>query len=352
MKVLFKDLRRGIVKLLVESLDDLWYLSQIVQERDLVESKTTRKVKGKEEGMDAERRTVTLEIKVEKLDFKSDSNVLKVLGIVSHGPEDVVSLGTHHSFNIGVDDVISVRKERWLDSDLSRLKDAVDSSLRPKVLIAVIDEGEASFGLVRASRIEHSGFSSAVGGKFDLNLREKRKTEFYNQVLEHLQNTALRESVHSIIVAGAGFEKEHFMAFLSEKNPELAKKTVLEHIGSHGVNGVNEVLKRPVLKKVLEDINSALDVNLVNKLLEHIGKDDGFSAYGMQEIRNAITFGAVEILLISDKTFVEQRKTLEELMNSVRNSRGRVHIVNQDSEAGRQLKALGGIAGILRFRVK
>jgi protein pelota len=352
MRFLFKDFRRGVVKLLVESLDDLWYLSQVVAEGDFVESKTTRKVKGREEGMDAERRTVTLEIRVEKVEFKSDSNTLKLLGEISNGPSDVVQVGSHHSFNVGLEDVVSVRKERWFESDLARLKEAVDSSLKPRVLIAVIDEGEASFGLVRASRIDRFDLTSAVGGKFEFSQREKKKADFYAKTLEFIQNLVSKEDVKSVIVAGAGFEKESFLSYVSEKSKELAGKMVLEHTGSHGPNAVNEVLKRPVLKKVLEDMSSALDVNLVNRLLEHIGRDDGLAVYGFSEIEGAVNLNAVELLLVLDSSFMNQRERLEVLMQAVKHSKGTVHIVNHEGEAGQQLKALGGLAGVLRFKIR
>ena len=45
MKLLSKDLRKGYVKLTVENLDDLWYLSQIVDTGDLVKGVTFRKIK-------------------------------------------------------------------------------------------------------------------------------------------------------------------------------------------------------------------------------------------------------------------------------------------------------------------
>jgi protein pelota len=86
--------------------------------------------------------------------------------------------------------------------------------------------------------------------------------------------------------------------------------------------------------------------------LEHIGREDGLAAYGAKEVESAVNIGAVETLLISDKKLVEERNTIENLMHTVKNTKGVFHIVNQDSEAGQQLKSLGGIAGILRFKIK
>ena len=45
MKVIFQDLKKGEIKVLVQSLDDLWYLAQIIEVEDLVSGITFRKVK-------------------------------------------------------------------------------------------------------------------------------------------------------------------------------------------------------------------------------------------------------------------------------------------------------------------
>ena len=48
MKILKSDLKHGKVVVGVQSLDDLWHLSQIIDKGDLVSSKTTRKIKATE----------------------------------------------------------------------------------------------------------------------------------------------------------------------------------------------------------------------------------------------------------------------------------------------------------------
>ena len=45
MKILEKDLKRGSIKLRVDNLDDLYWLSSIIEPGDLVTMRTTRRVK-------------------------------------------------------------------------------------------------------------------------------------------------------------------------------------------------------------------------------------------------------------------------------------------------------------------
>ena len=49
MKLIHTDLKKGLVKIKVENLDDLWYLNQIIEKNDFIKGKTLRKIKiGKE----------------------------------------------------------------------------------------------------------------------------------------------------------------------------------------------------------------------------------------------------------------------------------------------------------------
>jgi len=138
---------------------------------------------------------------------------------------------------------------------------------------------------------------------------------------------------------------------LSEKNPEFAKKCIVEHIGSHGRNGIYEVLKRGTFKNITEKLNAAREVLLIEKLLEHIGKDTGLGVYSLVDCDAAVNLNAVETLLVNDDLFLKEREKIELMMNSVKNSKGYVHILNHENEAGQQLESLGGIAAILRFRI-
>lgn len=355
MKIFQRDFRHGFVKVEVENLDDLWYLSNIVRSGDLVRGVTVRKVKGKDDmvrSSGSERKTVSLTIRVEKVEFKSDTSTLRIHGTVTEGPEDVVSVGSYHTFNVEDGTVLSITKEAWFESDVRFLDEAKKSFLRPKILIAIVDEGEVNLALLRDTRIDYYDLSKAIGGKYDTRGRKERKDEFYREVAEFISQTFLKESASSLIIAGAGFEKEYFHRFLAEKYSELAQKSAVEHIGSHGRNGVLEVIKKPALRKMAEEVNTARDLNLVNALLEHVGRDTGLGVYGLEEVRRAADSGAVETLLLADNMFLEKRSELDGLMRDVQNTRGMVHIVNHENEAGVQLNSLGGVAALLRYRLQ
>ena len=354
MKIIHRNLRAGEVKVAVESLDDLWYLSNIIRPGDLVKAKTERRLKGKddmERSGKSERITITIVIRVEKGEFKLENDTYRINGTIVEGPEDLVSIGTHHTISVEKETVLTIIKNRWSDYEVGRLKEAEKSSLRPKLLIAVIDEGDAAVGLVRESKIEYFDLAKNIGGKYDTKGRQDRKAEFYSELSQLLDSVSKRENLSAIIVAGAGFEKENFLKYLAEKNKDLSRRCVVENIGSHGRAGISEVMKRAETKKIEEEVGSARDIRLMHQLLGEIGKESGLASYGLKDVENAAQSGAVELLLINDDLFMGKRNKVDEIMQSVKSSRGAVHIVNSESEAGKQLTSLGGIAGILRYKI-
>lgn len=354
MKIFYTDRKTGIVKLKVENLDDLWYLSSVLAEGDLVKTKTDRRIKAKEDMAreKSSRVKVTIGIRLEKVEFSSISDTLRITGVIEEGPEDLVPMGSHHTFNVVEGTTIKIQRESWSKLDLERLRDAEKASVRPKLLIAIIDEGEANFGLVRESKIQHYDLSELIGGKYETKGREKRKGEFYCEAEEFILNMGEREKISAIIIAGAGFEPENFFRFVQEKHPELKDRLVLEHIGSHGRNGINEVMKRDAVKKISRDISSARDVRLLDKLLAEIGRDTGLAVYGLDEVEQAANIGAVDTLLACDNLFLEHRERVEPMINAVESTNGGFHLFNHEEEAGKQLNSLGGIGAVLRFKVQ
>ncbi len=352
MKIVYRNLKQGIVKLRIENLDDLWYLSTVVKQGDRVKTKTERRIKSKSDVLREKsmRETVTLGIEIEEVNFSED--MLRISGKIKEGPEDLISLGTHHTFNVQEGSSLRVTKKRWLDTELEQLKEAERASLRPKILILVIEEGECALGLLQESKIKYYDISKAIGGKYaSVDERGKRKREFYQELGELILRTTERENISGVIISGPGFEPENFHKFFLEKNPDLKEKTFLEKISSSGRAGVKEVAKRPLMKKISKELGSAREIQLVNQLLREVGKDSGLGVYSLPDVKNAANLGAIENLLIGDDFFLKNREAVEGIIKGVRKRGGKFHFINHQGEAGQQLRSLGGIAAILRFKI-
>ena len=126
MKILFKDYKKGEVKVQVTSLDDIWFLSHIIDEGDYVKGKTFRKIKlGEGPDRDAKviKKPVTLKIEVEKVDFHKYSNSLRVSGKITEGTEDVPK-GPYHTFDVKEETIIKIIKPKWLIFQIEKLREA------------------------------------------------------------------------------------------------------------------------------------------------------------------------------------------------------------------------------------
>jgi len=242
MKILGKKLKYNTVTVRIENLDDLWYLNGIIKPDDLIKTKTERRIKTKEDAQrdKSTRKTITLTIRTGKTEFNPESGTLRILGGIAEGPEDIICIGTHHTFNLRQGDKLRITKKRWFPMDLDRLQDAEKASLRPKILVTVIDDGEVVFGLIRESGIKYFEHSKNIGGKQYKTKRKGKKKEFYGEVESFISNLVEKENISSIILAGAGFEKNNLYSFLKEKNPKLAKSTYVENTGSHGRSGLRK----------------------------------------------------------------------------------------------------------------
>ncbi|MFN3527491.1 MAG: mRNA surveillance protein pelota [Candidatus Altarchaeaceae archaeon] len=327
------------LKVKIESYDDLWWLSNLISEGDCIEGKTERRTTSNlGECEKSERKPVFIKLLVEKLNF--NGKILHVVGKILSASDDEIPLNSYHSFNIQIDDIIKIEKI-FDENSIEILKEIKECK---KNLIVVIDRGIANIAVLNDVNVEYYEISKNISGKLYESKREKEIIEFYEEVLNFLKKIY----VENIILAGPGFEKENFYNYLKEKDKEIARKIIIEDVGSEGINGIKEVISKG--KKILKDINFVKDQEFIEKLMYEISKD-GLYCYSLQDVINAVNYGAVEILLITNKFFSENRKELQEILKEVRNKGGKIHIIDSRNEAGQQLDSLGGIAGILRFKI-
>ncbi|AHL22380.1 mRNA surveillance protein pelota [Thermococcus nautili] len=357
MQILEEKPKEGIVKVKAETLDDLWHLYHVIDPGDIVYAKTLRKQAQRTDSLRAEKVEVIpvyLGVKAEKINFHKFANQVRVTGPIVYASREDVPLGKYHTITIEEGTVVTIQKPRWKEHHIERLKEAIEASKRAKVMIVVIDEGEADIALVREYGVEMvASIRRNLGGKRYNTDRESEEKRFFHDLAKTMAELMEREKIEKAIVAGPGFVKEDFHKFLRENYPELAKKVVIEDTSVTGRTGIYEVIKRGTVDRVYHENRVAKEVQLVEKVLENIARNTGLATYGLREVEEAVNYGAVETLLVLDELLKgDLREKVEELMDAVRYSRGEVVIVSSEHEGGEKLKALGGLAALLRFRVK
>ncbi|HUI39715.1 MAG TPA: mRNA surveillance protein pelota [Methanothrix sp.] len=344
MRVLKKNLRgsEGEITLLPESLDDLWHLQHLVDRGDLVFAQTQRKVaaisdKVRPETM--EKRAVRLGIRVEDIEFHMYSNWLRLHGVIKSG----IDIGSYHTLNIEVGSELSIVKYHWRPDQLQRIEEAVAEALRPKVVLALVEEGEATIGVLRQFGVQMAADLRAGSGKGG---GEDHRAQFLRDVAEAM-DLAAGESAQ-VILAGPGFAKEDLKKVIDSGYPDLAKRITMDDASSIGRSGFQEVLRRGAVKSVLESSRIAQEARLIEDLMREIATD-GRAAYGLKEVENAVNFGAVEHLLVLDE--LARRRGVDEIMKEVALARGKVVIFSSEFEPGERLRSLGGVAALLRFKI-
>ena len=351
MKILNSDLKKGEVTVKIENLDDLWYLDQIAEKNDFVKGKTLRKIKIGEETerkQSVVKEPVFLKIQVEKVEFSKSSNALRISGTVKEGPEDI-PLGSYHSFNVEENSIITLIKEKWMRFQLDKLEEAGKEAA--KILVCVHDREEAYFALMKKYGYELLlSLKGNVAKKADIKQTE---SNFYKEIIEQLTEYDKRYHISKIIVASPAFWKEDLMKELNDA--DLSKKIILATCSSVGENAINEVLKRPETENALKQDRIAKEYKYVEELLLHIAKND-LACYGLTETSKAADAGAIRTLLITDRFIQSSRvegkgEEIDHIMKTADNSKGDAVIVSSEHEAGKKLDGLGGIAGILRYKM-
>ena len=352
MKIVKQDKKEGIVTLVPETLDDLWHLSHIVEVKDSISSKTTRRIQDntgdKLRSDRGVKKTFTLRINVENISFHIFTGKLRLTGVITKGPEDLIPLGSHHTVEVKLNTPITIKKEKWANWALKRLNQAIDASKKLSAIIVLLEDDTATLGLIRQFGIEYYGpIKGSVSGKriIDKN-RGKAITQFYEKVIESINKF---QNIQNIVIAGPGFVKNDFHDYLKNKHKDLASKSIIESTGSGGRVGIHEVLKKGTVEKLTVENRVASEIAAINKLLSEIGKNSSKVAYGQKETIKAINLGAVKQLLLLDTTIASDN--MGALMDMVENMNGEVMVISSQHEGGEQLKGLGGMAAILRYEI-
>ncbi len=344
MRVLKKNLRgdEGEITLLPESLDDLWHLQYLIEPGDLVFALTHRKVQAatdKARPEKLERKPVRLGIQVKEIEFHIYSNWLRLHGVIRSG----MDVGAYHTLNIEVGTDLSIIKYHWRLDQYQRIEEAVAESQRPKVVLALVEEGEATIGVLRQFGVQTAAELRSGSGK---GAGEDSREQFFRSVADAMVQAAGDDA--QVILAGPGFAKEDLRKIINSAYPDLAKRITMDEASSIGRSGFQEVLRRGAVNTVLENSRIAMETKLIDDLFREVATN-GKAAYGPKEVETAMNYGAIDYLLVLDE--VARRRTLESLMQNVSNARGKVVIFSSEFEPGERLRSLGGVAALLRFRI-
>ena len=273
--------------------------------------------------------------------------------------------------------------------------------------LLIIERNEATIGLLKGKSIEMADYmTSGVQGKTRAGgqsahrferLREAADHEFRKRIGEHADRIFLdQENLMGIIVGGPGHTKNKFLegGFLHH---ELQRKVIgIVDISYNGEYGLRELVDRA--KDTLQDLELTQERALVQHFLKQLVNDEPVT-YGEKEVRYALQIGAVDTALLSEdldlyritlvcevcnykeeKTLKEEKlhelkenlssmncpscgntrlkieeekELIEEFTELAEATGAEAELISTETEEGSQLmKAFGGIAALLRFKVE
>jgi len=266
--------------------------------------------------------------------------------------------------------------------------------------LLVLDWSESTLGILRGKRIEViKNLQSQVPSKHRMGGQSARRFErghdlavheWYKKIGDLMTEAFLsRPELKGIIIGGPGYSKEEF-AKGEYIHHELRKKILPTFLdtGYTDEYGLRELVEKA--RDILSGLDLMREKSLVQRLMEEIRKEDGgLAAYGEEQVRNALRLGAVDTLLISEGlrkvrlklkcqngdwegektvedtgelppcpkdggplTVLENRDLIEDFTKMADQTGTNVELISKDSEEGQLLlRAFGGIAAILRYRV-
>ena len=343
---------RERVTLVPETLDDLWHLTYIIEPGDRVAGDTTRRIQRNDEQLrdtGGEREHLWLELAVEEVEFAKFANRLRIAGTIEEcSRED--QLGLHHTLNVEETTEIEIEK-LWKADQNDRLEEAVEATDNPDVAIATVEEGEANVHTVAQYGTEERATITSTTGKGDY----ARPRE---ELFAELTAVLARMDVDAIILAGPGFTKRDALAYIEEETTDLAGKITVVDTSAIGDRGVHEVLKRGAVEDVQAETRIAAEADRIDELMERIATGETV-AYGPENVAEAAEFGAVEELLVLDERLRRERSKegewsidADEVVRTVEQQGGSVTVFSNEFEPGQQLRNLGGIAALLRYRLQ
>mgnify|MGYP001571838106 FL=1 len=346
MQLITSDFKKGFVKLKVTDKDDLWYLSHLIDQGDIIRGKTTRKIKiGDSENAKSVKKTYTLSIEAETVELTETS--VRINGKVVEETEDVPK-GSYQSITLEEASEFGLEKQQWLSYQKQKLQEACEKKY--DYLLCLFDREEVLFALTKKF-----GYEILTTLKGDVQKKAKAvevKKDFQEEIIKNLESYNERYKPSAIILASPAFYKEDLYKKIPQS--ELKKKIVLATCSDISERSLDEVMRRPELAETLKHSRARQEQILVEELLKEINKNDK-AAYGWKEVQEAGNSGSVLKLLLTD-SFIHKKRTagefadVDQCMKTVDSLQGEIHIISSESDAGKKLNGLGGIAAILRYK--
>jgi len=223
--------------------------------------------------------------------------------------------------------------------------------------LLVIERKEATIGLLEGKQIKVlRRLTSGVPGKTEkggqsaarfARIREGMAKEFFRRVAEAMKEIFFNmPKLKGILIGGPVPTKEDFLDEGQLATSLKEKVIAVKDIGYADEHGLKLLVEES--KDVLAEQEITREKKLLEDFFDKLGKEPEKTAYGLENVRTALKYGAVQTLILSKKI---KKEIVRELSKIAEQMGSEVEIVSTETGEGEQFYNLGGIGAILRFAV-
>ena len=238
---------------------------------------------------------------------------------------------------------------------LDLLEDMTES--RESYGLVVMDRREGNIALLKGkTTVSLVHVKSNVPGKTRAGgqsaqrferLREGAAKDFFKKIGDLMKEQFLEmKELKGIIVGGPGPTKHDFVDgnFITD---QVKKKIIaVKDIGYTGDFGIEELVNKS--QDILANEEVAYEKKIMTEFFNRLSKDSGIVSYGEKEVMNSLKMGAVDKLLLSESLADKQVENFEE---EAQKQGTTVEMISTETGEGKQLKDLGKVAAILRYKL-
>ncbi len=264
--------------------------------------------------------------------------------------------------------------------------------------LILIDRRECTIGFLSGKKITMAAYlTSRVPGKHGRGGQSQRRFERLIEIAAHewfvkagekaSELFLEKENLKGVLAGGPGPTKRMFL----NKN-YLDYRIADKIIGIYDTGYTDEYGLKELINNAandLEEMDIIREKKVMTRFMKEVRNDNGLAIYGEKEARKALETGAVDTLILSDAlrkykvkiscpaceytgkiivdnpdnvkcpecnapvTVEEKEDILEEYSKMAEQSSTDIQIISKDTDEGDILiKAFGGVAGILRYRIE
>lgn len=327
------DAKKRVVKIVPEREEDLYFIYLLVDVGDVVRGWTVREYRpeGAKEG---ERIKMFLGIRVEALEYHKFRGSLRIRGTVIEVQEGVEGVkGRRHTLEVVPGRELEIEKRD--DVPLEAVTEVLNlaKAILPRVLLISVDDEEATIAYITSIGVE---VLYTVANTTSRREGSSLFENYFQEIKKRVEEIRTRYRPDKVVAAGPGIVVERLVTLIPAEK-------ALQNAG--GLAGVFEFLRRGLY----DELRREMGIEVYERILHRLATSRESVAIGPDEVEIAATSGRVESLLVLDTFIKENPKESWKVISLVYRSRGKVHIVKEETEVGEWLKKVGGVSALLRW---